>query len=299
MNKLMPLVGEFVLNLMLGTLVLLPIIILGWALYRRKRKFRAATLDPFTDMPLRPPGESTRQKIETLQEEFDEHVTVLFMVSFMGFALNFLFGGKHQPWAALAALAVVSGLVLLRGRKIFALQQQRWDYRLGFTGERVVGEALNQLQADGFLVFHDLPFDGFNIDHVIVGPPGVFAIETKTRRKPAQLKGSARATVVFDGKSLHYPGRNPESHGLEQAARNAKTLSLWLVKSTGEQVSAQPVLALPGWWVERRAAGPVNVLNPKEIRRSFTFRPELALKPDQIQRIAHQLTERCRLARPD
>jgi hypothetical protein len=42
--------------------------------------------------------------------------------------------------------------------------------RLGFKGERAVGEELNQLLRQGFHVFHDLPFDSFNIDHVIVGP---------------------------------------------------------------------------------------------------------------------------------
>ena len=60
--------------------------------------------------------------------------------------------------------------------------------RLGFEGERHVGEALNQLMLVGYRVFHDFlitdkPRSIRNIDHIVIGPNGVFAVETKTRRK--------------------------------------------------------------------------------------------------------------------
>jgi len=32
---------------------------------------------------------------------------------------------------------------------------------------------------DGYHVYHDFPAERFNIDHVVVGPAGAFAIETK------------------------------------------------------------------------------------------------------------------------
>lgn len=44
-------------------------------------------------------------------------------------------------------------------------------------------EEINQLMRQGFTTFHDVPAEpGFNIDHVIVGPTGVFAVETKGGR---------------------------------------------------------------------------------------------------------------------
>mgnify|MGYP000447730379 CR=1 FL=1 len=45
-----------------------------------------------------------------------------------------------------------------------------------------VAEALAPLTVDGCRIFHDVPAAAFNLDHVIVGPTGVFALETKTRR---------------------------------------------------------------------------------------------------------------------
>jgi Nuclease-related domain. len=165
-----------------------------------------------------------------------------------------------------------------------------------FTGERVVGEELNQFLASGFRVFHDVPFEGFNIDHVLVGPPGIYAVETKTRRKPSDLKGTAKANVVFDGSALHFP-KYRDTRSLEQARRNARTLAEWLTSATGERLEVHAVLTLPGWFVDRRAKSDVNVLNPDEIKRSFPSRPRQPLSPEQIQRIAHQLTERCRITK--
>ncbi|MEE4639716.1 MAG: nuclease-related domain-containing protein, partial [Wenzhouxiangella sp.] len=55
----------------------------------------------------------------------------------------------------------------------------------GEQGERAVGQFLERLREDGYQVFHDLIGDGFNLDHVIIGPAGVFTIETKTWSKPA------------------------------------------------------------------------------------------------------------------
>jgi hypothetical protein len=48
--------------------------------------------------------------------------------------------------------------------------------------------------------------------------------------------------------------------------------------------------------VIRTGRGSVNVLNPNEIQFSFNV-PKEPLSPERIQRIVHQLTERCRLAK--
>lgn len=296
MNRLLPALGELGLSLLLVLPLLAPMFLLGWLLHRRKRRFRAEALDPFVEMPLRPPGESTRQQLEALEAKYEDLILEIGLVIVGGALLSVASPANLKLMMSVTAFVLVAGLVLYRGRGMFALVQKIWDYRLGFTGERAVGEALNQLLADGFHVFHDLPFEGFNIDHVVVGSTGVYAVETKTRRKPAHLKGAAKATVVFDGRALHYPW-GPDTHGLEQAARNASTLSKWLTKSTGELTPVQAILALPGWWVMRKTTGDVNVLNPKEIRHSFPTRPSSTLPPDRIQRIVHQLTERCRLSK--
>lgn len=109
-----------------------------------------------------------------------------------------------------------------------------------------------------------MPADGFKIDHLVVAEAGVFAVETKGFRK--QVKGSARAnsTVVFDGQNLRFPTYSTDKP-LEQGISQSAWLAKWLMKATGTDVRAQPVLALPGWYIDRTGQGAVRVSNGPEL----------------------------------
>lgn len=80
--------------------------------------------------------------------------------------------------------------------------------------------ALISLVADGGMVYHDFPADKFNIDHIVIGESAVFAIETKSRRKPAK-GGSASARVSYNGKTLKFPVHT-ETKPIDQARHQAQ-----------------------------------------------------------------------------
>lgn len=280
---------------LIAIIFLLPFVCVRLILHRRKKAYLAIAHEPFTQLPLRPPSESLRLRIEELSEQFDTKTMGIAFAGFAAVAMVLTVPASQRLFIAAVLFVPVALVAFFLGRKVIALAETLWDYRLGFTGERVVGEELNQLLSQGFRVFHDVPFDGFNLDHVVVGPPGVYCIETKARRKPADLKGSDKAAVTFDGEKLIYPKGNWDTKALDQARRNARTLEKWLTDACGERIVAHAILTLPGWFVTRRAVSDVNVLNPQEIKNSFPDRPKHPLLPDQIQRLAHQLTTRCRL----
>ncbi|HET7510441.1 MAG TPA: nuclease-related domain-containing protein [Solirubrobacterales bacterium] len=52
----------------------------------------------------------------------------------------------------------------------------------GAEGEEVVGQLLEELATSGWYALHDVSFGRGNIDHVVVGPGGLFTIETKSHR---------------------------------------------------------------------------------------------------------------------
>lgn len=52
----------------------------------------------------------------------------------------------------------------------------------GAEGEEIVGGILESLVGDGWQVIHDVSFGRGNIDHIVVGPGGLFTVETKSRR---------------------------------------------------------------------------------------------------------------------
>lgn len=263
-----------------------------WRFYRRGQREKSEVEAPFDELRRRPAGESVRLKIESLSEEIDPWLMTLM---FAPVVCAIVLALQPLGWVVgiffFLLCAIFSALV---ERKLTPLVKQRAAYRLGFQGERFVAEELNQLMADGFRVFHDVPFDTYNIDHVIVGKSGVFAIETKAKRKKVK-HGAERHRVVFDGVRLEFPaGWN--TSWLEQVRLNATTLSKWLRSASGEPVRAEPILTVPGWWIEPKGKGDVHVLNPKQIRGLVRSMPQNALNEPQIQRIAHQLEEKCKLA---
>lgn len=52
----------------------------------------------------------------------------------------------------------------------------------GAAGEEGVGAILDSMASEGWLAIHDIANERGNIDHVVVGPGGIFTIETKSHR---------------------------------------------------------------------------------------------------------------------
>ena len=67
----------------------------------------------------------------------------------------------------------------------------------GRNGEAVVGDALESLRWEQYIVLHDVPFAGEgNIDHLVSGPNGVFLVETKFGSYlPVHLKKAKRQAM--------------------------------------------------------------------------------------------------------
>jgi len=80
-------------------------------------------------------------------------------------------------WPAAVAAFVplfVLGRAASAGGRLNSVRLQR-----GIVGEERVASLLNGLQSEGFTAIHDLEIGRGNADHVLVGPTGVFVIETK------------------------------------------------------------------------------------------------------------------------
>jgi hypothetical protein len=82
------------------------------------------------------------------------------------------------PGEALVLFEVVAIVAFLAVGETVDREIGRW--RRGAEGEEVVGRILEQMSASGWHVIHDVTFGRGNIDHVAIGPGGVFAVETKS-----------------------------------------------------------------------------------------------------------------------
>ena len=62
--------------------------------------------------------------------------------------------------------------------------------------------------------------------------------------------------------------------------------------STGARVGA--IVALPGWFVKRTSAAGISVVNPKQFTSLFNHIQPRPLSRETIQRVVHQLEQKCR-----
>jgi hypothetical protein len=81
-------------------------------------------------------------------------------------------------WAGLVA----AGLIGWRVR--FRVSQDARNWRRGARGERRTARQLDRLTRHGWVVFHDLavPDSRANADHLLIGPAGVFLVDSKNWR---------------------------------------------------------------------------------------------------------------------
>jgi hypothetical protein len=160
---------------------------------------------------------------------------------------------------SIVALVVSAGAAYRVWRSFPELQA----LREGRDGERAVGEYLERLRADGYRAFHDVIGDGFNIDHVLVGPAGVFTVETKTYSKTRGVEPKIR----FDGEVITVAGFEPDRNPIVQARAQAAWLRAILQESTGQKLPVRPVLVYPGWFIEQigNSKREIWVLNPKAL----------------------------------
>ncbi len=272
---------------------LLPLAFLSFYRWYNQRKNKRA---PFTDKFLRSPGQSLMEQIQTVSDDVNVYAsTSMTAPLFIMFAANIL--KTNIPYYVF--ILAVSEVILLG--KLWRSLNKRNLLRLGYDGETAVGQELNLLMLDGYRVFHDLVTDKlkkFNIDHIIVGASGVYAVETKARSKSKIKKGNDAATVVYDGKAVNFPYYS-DTDSLKQARLNAVYLEKWLTGAVGETVTVEALLTIPGWFVERKAPPRgVHVLNPKQIKTFLKSKKEKPLSDSMVQRIVHQLDQKCRNVDP-
>jgi nuclease-like protein len=144
-------------------------------------------------------------------------------------------GPQPQLWLWIAIIATLgSGIWLWR---LFPVAR---SLNRGERGERHVAEVLEELRSDGYKPIHDIVGNGFNVDHVLVGPAGVFAIETKYR------SGNGHITLRNEG--VFVGDRPEEKDCLKQARGSAKAVSQLIAENCGRVEWVTPIVVFVGDW---------------------------------------------------
>ena len=236
---------------------------------------------PLKAAPLREPGQSLGDElVELLYGKAMMWVTI----GVLGLALaghEWLRWWLNSPPQPLAASALAVALVAIAVWKVAGLLPRARDVALGRLGEKVVGQSLEQLRVAGYQVFHDIVGDHCNVDHVIVGPGGVFVVETKTRMKPR----GRDAVVVFDGEGVTVDGLTPDRDPIVQVQAAAHHVAEIIRSTTGQDARVHAVVLYPGWFTRSARGSPVWVLNETAFPK-WVLAEKPVLGDAEVRRIA-------------
>ncbi|MDQ3725872.1 MAG: NERD domain-containing protein [Actinomycetota bacterium] len=170
--------------------------------------------------------------------------------------VGWLFLGVPSWILILLELGAIAALLGVRP----AVERDIDRWRRGAEGEEAVGQILEELAIDGWHVLHDVTFGRGNIDHVAIGPGGVFAIETKSHRGQISLDR-------LDPKMLAqaYAEKKTLEEKLGVPARPLLVFSrAYVIGSVPAQrrgVTILPARMLPGFFSRQRPT-----LSPEEAR---------------------------------
>ncbi|MCC5850223.1 MAG: NERD domain-containing protein [Verrucomicrobia bacterium] len=255
----------------------------------------SAKKNPNDPKPIRQAGESLRKQMDEIWEA---------NVNDQLFKGAFVFSALITGWVVVLSpgytvntmiLSTVIGLGYLL--YLFLKIKRKLPYyhslKKGMLGERLVEEQLNEIRKAGFDVFHDFILKDEhgteNIDHIIIGPSGVFTLETKnwTRKNVPQDD-----RITYDGEVLKIGGYVQEERILKQPRRQAGKLQALLQPSIQEPLWVVPMMCFLDRYVQLTRFNPsgLQVVNQRGIG-SFILSREKKLSPDTLRKLSAKLRE--------
>jgi hypothetical protein len=236
--------------------------------------------------PLPEAGQSLRNRIEFIRDEQFMPWVMITLFAVMAAGLEWLRWWAATPYRPIMATLLAIVLVGITFWKMRIVKSDVKNLRLGLEGERYVGQ---RLQGDliplGYRVFHDICIDNFNIDHVAIGPAGVFVIEVKTRSKEI----GRDKQVTYDGSRILIGDRETDRSPLIQVRASTKSLETILYDRTGKRTKMRGIVVFPGWFVKPQPKGVETwVLNEKALG-SFVENEPSILDAGQIHVLAEGL----------
>lgn len=155
--------------------------------------------------------------------------------------------GRHAAWFAGAFAFSIAATAFLWRKGLRRVE----SYFKGARGEERVAAVLDTLPSS-WHVFHDFVAGGYHVDHVLVGPTGVYAIETK----------NWRGRVVVEKGEMIVDGVLADRQPLAQTLRQADAVKVAL-KKAGLECDVIPVLCLASdtFAAKLQSVGRTTVLN--------------------------------------
>jgi Nuclease-related domain len=219
----------------------------------------AIVRDPST----RAPGQHTRAIVTRLRLRTLVALGVLAVATAL---LGRMFGLRDVRFLGSEVGLLVAMFVVLRYVMPLVDRHDR-----GAKGEEQVGSLLDGLEGRGWHAIHDASLGQGNVDHILIGPAGVFTVETKSHPGPVRVARIHGATIAQ-----------------AQAQQRA------IARVTGVEV--EPLIVYSRAWVDRPLARRKGVrVLPARMLAGYLDRRRASMSPEQVEqaqaRVADALRE--------
>lgn len=196
----------------------------------------------------------------------------------MGILTYFVFrsGVQVTGFVGAGAGCAVAALGFWCARDVFSLEAAADRYYGGAGGEYDVGIVLSRLPQE-FHLFNGVGFYAGDVDHIVVGPTGVFVVETKNHSGTISLRN---ACLCRNGEPLYH-----------DFVRQATAEAMYVKGRLKPQVSChvRPLVVFTRAKVRvQTAVGGVRVVALSSLIDTIVGR-ELSLSPEDIRRYAGRL----------
>lgn len=224
---------------------------------------------PLTHAPERQAGETLREQFfKAFVNRLLFPLTIVCVMWIMALVdwIRVLVRASPHPVVSTAFAVIATGVFALwwwpRVRRQFESLVK------GERGERAVGDTLSDLSGDGYRVVHDIEFRGddgryWNVDHVLVGPSGVYVVESKYRTLPS----SGAATIWHNGSELVFSDGWRDGHWLRQVRASSTHIGRLVRSELGIGTFARGVVVVPGWRIDGSSGRDEWVLTPGALRK--------------------------------
>ncbi len=210
------------------------------------------------DPTARAPGQHTRAIVRRLRLRTLVALGVLAVATAL---LGRTFGLRDVRFLGSEVGLLVAMFVVLRYVMPLVERHDR-----GATGEEQVGGLLDGLEGRGWHAIHDANLGNGNVDHILIGPAGVFTVETKSHPGPVRVARIHGATI-----------------GQAQAQQRA------IARATG--VKVEPLIVYSRAWIDRPLARRKGVrVLPARMLPGYLDRRRRTLSPEQVEQAQARVT---------
>jgi hypothetical protein len=170
--------------------------------------------------------------------------------------------GLHDVRFLASEIGLLVGMFVIL-RYVLPLLERR---DRGASAEEHVGDLLAGLPAGDWRVIHDASLGRGNVDHILIGPAGVFTVETKSHPGPVRVGRVHGATIR-------------QAHAQRKAIESV----------TG--VSVEPLLVFSRAWVDRPLARRKGVrVLPARMLIGHLSKHAVTLSPADVEQASERLT---------